>query len=63
MDGKAAPASADPADDLTDLTLDGPAVSIVGDLWELGSTVCSAAMRSRASLTSGSSGATSRRWW
>lgn len=36
MDGKAAPASADPSDDLSGLTLDGPAVSATGDLWELG---------------------------
>jgi DNA modification methylase len=37
MDGKpAASTTNDPADDLTGFTLDGPAVSHAGDIWELG---------------------------
>ena len=36
MDGKAAPASVDPADDLSGLALDGPAVCAPGDVWEMG---------------------------
>jgi ParB-like chromosome segregation protein Spo0J len=37
MDGKPAPITAnDPADDLTGFTLSGPAVSHLGDIWELG---------------------------
>jgi DNA modification methylase len=37
MDGKPAASTAnDPADDLTGLTLDGPAVAHLGDIWELG---------------------------
>jgi DNA modification methylase len=37
MDGKPAPIRAnDPADDLTGFTLSGPAVSHLGDVWELG---------------------------
>jgi DNA modification methylase len=35
LDGKPAPAATDPADDLTGLRLDGPAVSQPGDVWEL----------------------------
>ena len=36
LDGKSAPATDDPADDLTRLSLDGPAVSQPGDVWQLG---------------------------
>jgi DNA modification methylase len=35
LDGKSAPATADPADDLTGLGLDGRAVSQPGDVWQL----------------------------
>jgi len=35
LDGKPAPATDDPADDLTGLSLDGPAVSQLGDVWQL----------------------------
>ena len=35
LDGKPAPAATDPADDLTGLRLDGPAVSQPGDVWKL----------------------------
>ena len=36
LDGEPDPASDDPADDLTRLSLDGPAVSRPGDVWQLG---------------------------
>jgi DNA modification methylase len=47
LDGKPAPA-ADPADDLTGLRLDGPAVSQLGDSWQLGRhrLVCGDALQS-----------------
>jgi hypothetical protein len=48
MDGKPAPITAnDPADDLTGFTLSGPAVSHLGDIWELGRhrLVCGDALR------------------
>jgi DNA modification methylase len=35
LDGKPAPATDDPADDLTGLSLDGPAISQPGDVWQL----------------------------
>jgi len=35
LDGKPTPATDDPADDLTGLSLDGPAVSQPGDIWQL----------------------------
>jgi hypothetical protein len=35
LDSKSPPASADPADDLTGLRLDGPAISQPGDVWQL----------------------------
>ncbi len=36
LDGKSSPAASDPADDLTGFTLDGSAISQIGDIWELG---------------------------
>src|SRR5580704_16675735 len=36
LDGKPGPAENDPADDLTDLTPQAPAISQLGDVWELG---------------------------
>jgi DNA modification methylase len=36
MDGNPAPATIDPADDLAGFTVDGPAISQLGDVWELG---------------------------
>jgi DNA modification methylase len=36
MDGKAEPAMADPADDLSGVTGEGPAISAAGDIWEIG---------------------------
>jgi DNA modification methylase len=36
MDGTPAPAAIDPADDLTGFAVDGPAISRLGDVWELG---------------------------
>src|SRR5271169_4721982 len=48
LDGKPTPATDDPADDLTGLSLDGPAVSQPGDGWELGRhrLVCRDALQS-----------------
>jgi DNA modification methylase len=48
LDGKAVPATNDPADDLTRFSLDGPAVSQAGDVWELGRhrLVCGDALQS-----------------
>src|SRR4029077_3896149 len=48
LDGKPGPATDDPADDLTELRLDGPAVSQPGDCWELGRhrLVCGDALQS-----------------
>jgi DNA modification methylase len=50
LDGKSAPATADPADDLTGLGWDGAAVSQPGDLWQLDRhrLVCGDALRSDA---------------
>ena len=36
IDGRAPPPPADPADELTGFAVDGPAVSRLGDIWELG---------------------------
>jgi DNA modification methylase len=36
MDGNPAPAAIDPADDMSGFTVDGPAISQLGDVWELG---------------------------
>jgi hypothetical protein len=36
LDGKPAPAASDPADDLTGLSPQGPAISQLGDVWQLG---------------------------
>jgi len=49
MDGKPVPAGDDPADDLTGLS-EGPAVSLPGDVWQLGRhrLVCGDALRSSA---------------
>jgi DNA modification methylase len=48
LDGKPAPAATDPADDLTGLDSQGPAVSQLGDRWELGRhrLVCGDALQS-----------------
>jgi DNA modification methylase len=48
LDGKPAPATDDPADDLTRFSLEGPAVSQPGDVWELGRhrLVCGDALQS-----------------
>jgi DNA modification methylase len=48
LDGKPGPTTDDPADDLTGLRLDGPAVSQPGDSWELGRhrLVCGDALQS-----------------
>jgi len=48
LDGKPASMTDDPADDLTSLRLDGPAVSRPGDCWELGRhrLVCGDALQS-----------------
>jgi hypothetical protein len=50
LDGKPGPATDDPADDLTGLGLDGPAVSQPGDLWQLDRhrLVCGDALRDHA---------------
>src|SRR5215472_1477074 len=50
LDGKPAPVTADPVDDLTGFNLDGPAISRSGDCWELGRhrLVCGDALRSSA---------------
>lgn len=47
MDSTPKSTAADPADDLTRLALDGPAVSRPGDVWELGRhrLVCGDALR------------------
>src|SRR5262249_5311914 len=36
LDGKPSPATADPVDDLTGFRFDGPAISELGDIWQLG---------------------------
>jgi len=48
MDGASTPAAADPADDLSGYTLDGPAICQSGDVWELGRhrLICGDARRS-----------------
>jgi DNA modification methylase len=48
LDGKPAPAATDPADDLTGLVSQGPAVSQLGDSWQLGRhrLVCGDALQS-----------------
>ncbi len=48
LDGKPGPAANDPADDLTDLTPQAPAISQLGDVWELGRhrLVCADALQS-----------------
>src|SRR6202022_4276982 len=48
LGGKPGPTTADPADDLTGLRLDGPAISQPGDSWELGRhrLVCGDALQS-----------------
>src|SRR5262249_56698632 len=53
LDGKPAPATNDPADDLTGLGSDGPAVSQPGDVWELGRhrLICGDALQSDAYKT------------
>jgi ParB-like nuclease domain len=50
LDGKPAPVTADPVDDLTGFSLDGPAISQSGDCWELGPhrLVCADALQSTA---------------
>jgi len=50
LDGKPAPVTADPVDDLTGFSLDGPAISQSGDCWELGRhrLVCGDALQSTA---------------
>src|SRR5215471_16303052 len=50
LDGKPSPASDDPVDDLTGFRLDGPAISELGDIWQLGRhrLLCRDASRSAA---------------
>ena len=50
LDGKPAPVTADPVDDLTGFSLDGPAISQSGECWELGRhrLVCGDALQSTA---------------
>jgi DNA modification methylase len=50
LDGKPAPVTADPVDDLTGFSLDGPAISQSGDCWGLGRhrLVCGDALQSTA---------------
>src|SRR5215471_20309003 len=50
LDGKPALVTADPVDDLTRFSLDGPAISQSGDCWELGRhrLVCGDALQSTA---------------
>jgi len=36
IDGKSVPTNSDPADDISAFTVDGPAVSKIGDVWECG---------------------------
>jgi ParB-like chromosome segregation protein Spo0J len=53
MDSTANSATADPADDLTGLTLDRPAISQLGDEFEFGRIACSAEMRNGRKAMSG----------
>src|SRR5262249_10307527 len=50
LDGKPSPATDDPIDDLTGFGLDGPAISELGDIWQLGRhcLLCGDALRSAA---------------